>query len=165
MRMATDPDEDAGRLAAESLAVDDATGWFERLYVAARNGAAVVPWDRDGPNRLLAEWAEAHSIAGGGRRALVVGAGLGADSEFVAGLGFDTVAFDVSATAIETIRGRYPQSAVEYLAADLLDPPGGWRAGFDLVVESLTVQSLPDSIRPAAIARVAELVGPAGRWS
>ena len=161
----TNPEEETRRLAGESLSAQDATGWFERLYVAALDGAAVVPWDRDGPNRLLVEWAEAHALAGGGRRALVVGAGLGADSEFVAALGFDTVAFDVSATAIQTTRGRYSESTVEYLAADLLEPPAGWRAAFELVVESLTVQSLPDSIRPAAIARVAELVGPAGRWS
>jgi hypothetical protein len=44
----------------------------------------------------------------------------------------------------------------------LLDPPAGWRGGFDLVLESLTVQSLPRQLRPAAIARVRELVAPGG---
>lgn len=156
------PDEDAGRLAAESLAAEDPTGWFERLYVAAEDGTAVVPWDRDAPNRLLVGWAEAHGLAGAGRCALVVGAGLGADAEYIAGLGFDTVAFDVSPTAIRTTRGRYPDSGVEYLAADLLQPPDAWRRAFDLVVESLTVQSLPDPPRREAIFRVAEMVGAGG---
>src|SRR5207248_10448619 len=39
-------DADARRFAHESLAVDDPTGWFERLYMAAADGTAVVPWDR-----------------------------------------------------------------------------------------------------------------------
>jgi len=37
------------------------------------------------------------------RRALVVGSGLGDDAEHVASLGFDTLAFDVSPTAIANI--------------------------------------------------------------
>src|SRR6266496_2801357 len=139
----TDPDEVSRRLAAESLAAGDPTGWFERLYVAAEQGDTVVPWDRGMPHRLLVEWVEARGLTGGGRRALVVGCGLGEDAEYIAGCGFRTVAFDVSATAIETARTRFPGSAVEYLVADVLDPPTQWREAFDLVVESFTVQALP----------------------
>ena len=158
----TDPDEQTRRLAAESLATRDPTGWFERLYAAAEDGAAVVPWDRGEPHRLLVQWAQARGLEGGGRRALVVGCGLGADAEYVAGLGFDTVAFDVSATAVRTCRRRFPDSDVEYLTADLLAPPAHWREAFDLVVESLTVQSLPDPPRRDAIGRVRDMVGPGG---
>jgi hypothetical protein len=158
----TDPDEQSQRLAAESLAEGDATGWFERLYVAADAGEAVVPWDRGAPHPLLVEWAAARGLEGRGRRAVVVGSGLGQDAEYVAGLGFATVAFDVAATAIRSARARYPQSAVEYLTADLLDPPAQWRHAFDLVVESITVQALPDGLRPRAIAAVADLVASAG---
>ena len=64
-----DPDEQVRRMAAESLAVDDPTGWFERLYVAAEDGAAVVPWDRGAPHQLLVQWAQAGKLGGGGRRA------------------------------------------------------------------------------------------------
>jgi hypothetical protein len=158
----TDPVARAKRLAAEALADDDATGWFEQLYAAAQHGDAVVPWDRGAPHVLLTEWAQARDLNGDGQRALVVGSGLGADAEHLAGLGFDTVAFDVSPTAIATTRRRFPDSAVQYLAADLLDPPSEWRGAFDLVLESLTVQSLPDPPRRKAIARVAGLVGPGG---
>jgi hypothetical protein len=37
-----------------------------------------------------------------------------------------------------------------------------WRGAFDLVLEGLTVQSLPRQLRGAAIARVRELVAPGG---
>ncbi len=157
-----DPAEDARRLAVESLTENDPTGWFERLYAAAEQGQAGVPWDRGGPNQLLVQWAEARGLEGDGRRALVVGCGLGDDAEHVAGLGFDTVAFDVSPTAVRTARRRFPKSRVEYLAADLLDPPVDWADAFDLVVESLTIQSLPESLRRKVIDHVRGFVGRGG---
>jgi SAM-dependent methyltransferase len=158
----SDPDEQTRRLAAGSLADDDPTGWFERLYAAADRGEAIVPWDRGAPHRMLVEWAEQREVGGTGRRAIVVGCGLGADAEYVARLGFETVAFDVSTTAVRTARRRFPHSDVHYVTADLLDPPAGWREAFDLVVESLTVQSLPDPPRRDAIAAVGRLVAPGG---
>jgi SAM-dependent methyltransferase len=158
----TDPDEVSRRLAAESLAVDDPTGWFERLYAAADAGDTVVPWDRGAPHPLVLEWAESRKPEGEGRRALVVGAGLGFDAELVAGLGYETTAFDISATAVETARTRHPGSRVHYRTADLLDPPAEWSQAFDLVVESLTVQSMPVGPRAQAIRSVAGFVAPGG---
>src|SRR4051812_14441882 len=38
------------RLAAESIAAGDPTGWFERLYAAAERGQATVPWADLAPN-------------------------------------------------------------------------------------------------------------------
>jgi ubiquinone/menaquinone biosynthesis C-methylase UbiE len=141
---------------------DDPTAWFEELYVRAEAGEAVVPWARDEPNRLLVEWTGARGLSGGGRRALVVGSGLGDDAEHLASLGFDTVAFDIAPTAIAVARRRFPASPVEYVVADLLDPPAAWRRGFDFVLESITVQALPPSLHPSAIAAVADLVAPGG---
>ncbi|SCL48851.1 Methyltransferase domain-containing protein [Micromonospora citrea] len=152
----------ADRLSAESLAAGDPTGWFERLYTEAQRGDAVVPWDREAPHGMLVGWAAARGLAGSGRRAVVVGCGYGRDAEHVAGLGFATVAFDVSPTAVEGARRRHPRSAVDYRVADLFDPPAGWRHGFDLVVESMTVQALPVELRGAATAAVASLVAPGG---
>ncbi|AFU00760.1 methyltransferase type 12 [Nocardia brasiliensis ATCC 700358] len=153
---------DTKRLAAASLAQDDPTGWFEQLYVAAADGAAIVPWDAADPNALLVDWLERHERADGGMRALVVGCGLGRDAEHLAGLGFRTTAFDISATAIKTARERFPASQVEYTVADLLAPPAAWTGAFDLVVESITVQSMPPSVRATATANVAALVAPGG---
>jgi len=123
---------------------EDPTAWFDRLYTDAEAGRATVPWDRHAPHPLLATWAQTLTggLTGGGR-ALVVGCGPGDDAELVAALGFDTVAFDISPTAIRVARERYPASNVDYLVADLFDPPPAWRAAFDLVVEVYTVQALP----------------------
>jgi SAM-dependent methyltransferase len=142
------------------VTADDPTGWFERLYAAAAEGAAEVPWERGGPHPLLAEWARGRD--GAGRRALVVGAGLGDDAELLAAAGFDTVAFDISPTAVRTARERFPRSGVTYRTADLLDPPAEWREAFDLVAEAITVQSLPLSLRDRAIDAIASTVAPGG---
>lgn len=157
-----DPDEHSRRLAAQSLSDDDPIGWFERLYVQANDGEATVPWDRGTPNRLLVEWTRARGIEGAGRRALVVGSGLGDDAEHVARLGFDTVAFDISPTAIATTRRRFPDSRVHYRTADLLDPPAEWDGAFALVVESINVQALPERLHATAIANIAGTVAPRG---
>jgi SAM-dependent methyltransferase len=157
-----DPDERARELAGASLSAGDATGWFERLYAAAEAGQGVVPWDRGSPHRLLVQWAEQREITGDGRRALVVGCGLGDDAEYISGRGFRTVAFDISASAIRAARRRYPDSRVSYVVADLLDPPAGWQQAFDLVVESLTLQALPDPPRRDAIRHLGRLVAPGG---
>jgi SAM-dependent methyltransferase len=157
-----DAEEIAGRLAEESIVAGDPTGWFERVYAAAEAGQTAVPWDRGVPSRYLTEWAAARALTGQGKRALVVGCGLGDDAEFVAGLGFQTVAFDIAPTAIATARRRFPGSAVHYQTADLLNPPPDWQQAFDLVVESLTLQALPDPPRRDAIARLGGLVAADG---
>jgi SAM-dependent methyltransferase len=157
-----DPEEQASRLAADSLSLHDPTGWFERLYAAAASGDASVPWDRSQPSAALRRWAEDRRLSGAQRSAVVVGCGFGTDAEFIAGLGFDTVAFDVSPSAITAARDRHPGSVVEYFAADLLDLPGAWHGAFDLVVESLTVQSLPLSVRNETIANIGRMVKPGG---
>jgi SAM-dependent methyltransferase len=155
-------DEDTQRLAGESLAAGDATGWFERLYSEAQAGTAEVPWDRPAASALLSEWAARSRPGAVGRRALVVGCGLGRDAEFVAGLGFATTAFDISDTAVRVARERHPGTPVDYVVADLLDPPPSWRHGFDLVVESNNVQALPRTLREQAIAQIGTLVAPGG---
>ncbi len=153
---------DADRLASAALGAGDATGWFEQLYAEARQGRAVVPWERDAPQRLLVRWADARSPVGAGRPALVVGCGHGMDAEFVASLGFDTTAFDISESAVRTARERFPESSVHYRAADLLDPPAAWTGAFALVVESLTVQSLPRQLRAHASSNVGRFIAPGG---
>jgi SAM-dependent methyltransferase len=153
-------DRDADRLSAESLASGDPVGWFERLYAEAQRGTAIVPWDRGTPNAMLVEWAAGRF--GDGRTAMVVGCGLGRDAEFVRTLGFETHAFDVSPTAIETARARHLETAVRYEVADLLALPARWRRAFDLVVESHNVQSLPPELHAAASAAVASLVAAGG---
>jgi SAM-dependent methyltransferase len=177
--MQRDPDEDARRLAAESLAGGDATGWFERLYAGSETGETIVPWDAGRAHPLLVEWltdagsgpgAEGETRTpsgrelpeGKGRRALVVGCGLGDDAEYVASLGYETDAFDVSESAIRLAGERFPGTGVAYRTADLLNPPDEWRQAFDLVVEIMTVQALPEELHARATAEVAGFVRPGG---
>jgi SAM-dependent methyltransferase len=150
------------RLASRSIAAGDPTGWFDRLYAAGAGGEVPMPWNRHTPHSMLVQWAQAQGLSGTGRRAIVVGCGLGADAEYVAGLGYSTVAFDVAETAVHTARKRHPGTTVDYVAADLLNPPAGWLQAFDLVVEIITVQALPDPPRRTAIVNVGRLVAPGG---
>lgn len=150
----------ARQLAARSIANGDATGWFETLYAAGEQSTTTVPWADFAPNRRLVS-ALAGLTAGG--RAVVIGCGLGDDAEHVASLGYTTVAFDVSPTAIAGARRRFPDSTVEYVTADLLSPPPSWTGAFDLVVEAYTLQVLTGAARRTAFAQTARLVAPAGR--
>jgi SAM-dependent methyltransferase len=153
-----DPDIATRQLARESLEQDDPTGWFERLYSAAEDGRAVVPWDRGTAHVLLTDWVTTSQPDGTGKTALVVGAGTGWDAEYVADLGYDTTAFDISPTAVETAQRAHPDSKVTYQVADLLNPPADWHRAFDLVVEIYTVQALPIPLQPDATKQVGELV-------
>ena len=136
---------------------------FEAIYTGAEAGAAKPPWDYGAPRPQLVEWAEARYLAGGGREALVVGCGYGADAELLAKLGFRTTGFDFAPTAIAGARRKHPQTAVTYLVADVLDLPHQWQGRFDLVVESLTVQSMPPEQHTIAARNIAGLVAPHGR--
>src|SRR5215469_12039760 len=99
---------------------------------------------------------------GTGRTALVVGCGFGDDAEAVASLGFSVVAFDISPTAIDGARSRFPGSSVDYTPGDLLNPPASWRGAFDLVVEIYTVQPLHGTARTTALSMLPRLVAPGG---
>ena len=155
-------DEEGDRLAARALAAGDATGWFEQLYRAGATGEVSMPWDRRAPYWALVQWAEARGLEGAGRPAIVVGCGLGADAAYLARRGFRTVGFDISPTAIAEARERFSGTDVEFMVADLLQPPDAWTQAFDLVVEIITLQALPSSVREQARAHVAGLVAPGG---
>lgn len=152
----------ADELAAEAIGVGEPTTWFDRLYAAGVAGDVSMPWDRTAPQPLLEEWTRTTRAVGRGRRAVVVGCGLGADAAHLAGLGYETVGFDLSPTAVAQARARHAGSGAEFLVADLLDLPDEWEGRFDLVVEVFTLQALPDPPRRDAVPGVAGLVAPGG---
>jgi SAM-dependent methyltransferase len=157
----SDPDRAfARRLAAQALAAGDDTGWFEKYYAAAEQGTVAVHWVDSAPNRRVVAALDGQRGPG---NAIVVGCGSGEDAEYVASLGYTTVAFDVSPTAIALARRRHPNSAVAYVTADLLSPPRSWRGAFDLVVEAFTLQVLMGVARRIAVEQTAALVAPGGR--
>lgn len=135
---------------------------FEGMYAGAETGGARPPWDYGAARPQLAQWVEAQNLEGDGREALVVGCGYGADAELLDDRGFRTTAFDFAPTAIAGARRKHPETRVTYLVADVLDLPREWEGRFDLVVESLTVQSMPPAHHALAARRIAALVAPGG---
>jgi SAM-dependent methyltransferase len=150
-------------LAAEYIRKGDPLGWFEALYQEAKSGDSVIPWADLEPNPRLIEFWKAHPLETAGKRAIVIGSGLGDDAEQLAAWGFTTTGFDISKTAIEATKKRYPETRVEYVVADLFDPPPAWLRAFDFVLEIYTVQALPAELRPKAIEAIAQFVAPGGR--
>lgn len=151
------------RLAADSLKTGDPTSWFEILYQSAEGNTEAIPWAHLTANSLLMEWLTRHQGAGEGKRALVVGCGLGDDAEALSGAGYAVTAFDVSAEAIAWCQRRFPDSAVQYTVADLLALPDEWHGRFDLIVEAYTLQSLPEeALRVQAADQLARCLATGG---
>jgi len=141
-----EPDRTRARaLAAESRLAGDPIGWFEQLYQEHEQGQKVVPWADLGTNPNLLEF------PGAGKTALTVGCGFGDDAEQLAAWGFETTAFDISATAIRECGRRFPESRVKYVTSNVLAPPSEWTARFDFVLEVYTLQVLPAELRPQAM--------------
>jgi len=145
-------------LAAEFIRKGDPLGWFEALYREAEEGDGAVPWADREPNPRLVEYWRKHPIPGPGKRALVIGCGLGDDAEQLASWGFKTAGFDISKTAIEGARKRWAGTHVEYAVANLFDPPPSWLGAFDFVLEIYTAQALPAELRAKAIEQIAQFV-------
>ncbi|HXQ24820.1 MAG TPA: class I SAM-dependent methyltransferase [Candidatus Acidoferrales bacterium] len=149
-------------LAAEYIRKGDPLGWFEKLYQEAERGDAAIPWADLEPNPRLIDFWRAHPVETVGKRALVIGSGLGDDAEQLAAWGFKTTGFDISKTAIEASKKRFSKTQVEYAVADMFDPPSAWLRSFDFVLEIYTVQSLPAELRAKAIEAVSRFVAPGG---
>lgn len=150
------------QLSTEFYARGDYTGWFESLYDRADGDINAIPWADRTVNPWLVEWLAQRQIRGDRRSCLVVGCGLGDDAEYLAGLGFQVTAFDISSTAIAWCQQRFPDSAVNYQVMDLFNPPPEWHHRFDLVTEIYTIQALPAQIRPDAIAKIGAFVADGG---
>jgi len=134
---------------------------FEAIYANARNGG-LVPWDDHAPNPFLIEWIQREMRRGDNAPALVIGCGLGDDAEYLAAQGYDVTAFDISATAIQMCRERFPDSPVHYEVADLFALPAGWANRFAFVLECRTIQALPWQMSDDAMTAIAGCVKPEG---
>lgn len=154
--------ERARELAEEYVADDNPTEWFERLYAEGANEEAAIPWADFEPNPNLVEYLDRTTLSPSGKRALKVGCGLGDDVEELSDRGFDVTAFDIAPTAIEWCRDRFPDSSATYRVVDLFEAPEEWSRAFDFVLESYTLQVLPQSERRQAVRRIADFVTPGG---
>lgn len=150
-------------LANQSLKQSNPSGWFEILYSEANQDASQVPWAKLKIHPHLQDWLNESSFTTNNKSALVVGCGLGDDAEALQKLGFQVTAFDISSTAINWCKQRFPESQVNYLVADLFDLPSQWNQTFDLVVEIRNIQALPLKVRTEAIKSVGKLVASNGK--
>ncbi len=142
----------------------DGQGWFEEVYRSAGGDPARVMWADLEPHPGLAEWIGRSGNLYEGR-ALDVGCGLGDNAEALGQLGYEVTAFDLSATAIEWAKRRFPDTHVAYVVADLFDAPDAWQGAFDLVHETYTLQALMPGkgLREKAVRCLAGFVKPGGR--
>ncbi len=134
--------------------------WFEAVYELAGDDPAGVPWAGLAPHPVLGQWLAGRTLAG--LRALDVGCGLGDNAEALAEAGAKVTAFDLAPRAIDWAKRRFPETEVDYRAADLFDAPPAWRGAFDLVHELYTLQALPDALLPRAAHALASFVAPGG---
>jgi SAM-dependent methyltransferase len=178
-----DSDYDLKRVRTRELAAEfnekgDPLGWFDALYAESAGDIEKIPWADMTPNRFFKAWAESKGLKGEGRRAMVVGCGLGDDAKYLHDLGFKVTAFDISPTAIEWAKKVYGDADIRFEVADLFEPPESWvkaktppaaaggtgiTGAFDFVLEIYTIQPLPMEMRPKVIDSIAAFVAPAGR--
>jgi uncharacterized UPF0146 family protein len=151
------------KLAAEFAEKGDAVGWFDALYKEAAGDTEIIPWADLEPNPFFKQWAEKIGLKGNGRKAIVVGCGLGDDARYLWDLGFEVTAFDISPAAIEWARKLHQDTNIQFETADLFKPFSGWLAAFDFVLEVYTIQPLPIEMRSQVIDAVSEFVAPGGK--
>jgi SAM-dependent methyltransferase len=145
-------------MAEEARRRGNPSEWFDGFYRDAGGDSATIPWADGAVNPNLAAWLEENPRPGGGRKALVVGCGLGDDAEELARMGFEVTAFDIAPAAIDWCRKRFPETKVHYLAADVFQPPKEWRGQFDFIFEAYTLQALPPEYRDVAMKAIARLL-------
>ncbi len=138
----------------------DRKAFFDAVYNMADGDAAAVPWADLKPKDKIAEWLAKNP--GNGKAALDIACGLGDHAEALEGAGYKTTAFDISEKAISWATQRFPDTSVDYLAANLMEPPKDWKGGFDLVNECYTIQSVPPPLHDKFARAIAALVKPGG---
>lgn len=161
--MSEAPRQRAQRLLREHEERGEPCGWFDPLYRAANGDPAQVQWADLVANPHVVEWLDAQPPLRPALRVLDVGCGLGDTAEELARRGCVVTAFDLSPTAIDWCKRRFPASTVNYQTADLLALSPSWSGIFDLVVEVYTLQVLQPELRRRAQAALAQCVAPGGR--
>lgn len=151
------------QLSQKYLENNQPSGWFEELYTLANQNPDKIPWALLQPNPHLQQWLNQNDAKVSSQKAVVVGCGLGDDAEALQHQGYEVTAFDISPTAINWCRQRFPDSSVNYQTADVFNLPSHWQQKFDLVWECRTIQALPVNVREKVISSIVSLVNPDGK--
>jgi len=148
-------------MAKDHIDHNNPLGWFEDVYASAGGNELIIPWASLSPNSFMRDWLDEHPFPRG-KKALVVGCGLGDDAEDLDRRGFQVTAFDISPTAIQWSQERFVKTRVSYVVKDLFKAPASWKRSFDFIWEAYTLQSLLSPLREDAIERLAGWVAPKG---
>jgi SAM-dependent methyltransferase len=154
---------DPAKGGAERLADPLRRAWFEAVYALAEDDPARVPWANLAPHPLARTFIDFQARGLEGLRVLDVGCGLGDNAEYFSARGATVTAFDLVDGAVAWAKRRFPQSRVDYCAADLFAAPEAWRGRFDLVNECYTLQALAPALLPQALAALASFLAPGGK--
>jgi len=138
-----------------------ASEWFEDFYKQNEHSHKNIPWARQDVNPLLQIYLDKEIEHRG--KALVIGCGLGDDAYALVNAGYDTLAIDISQTALDIAQKRFSDANISFLKQDIFDMPDKYFEHFDFVFEALTIQSLPREFRSKMIKAVAESVAKEGR--
>ena len=141
-----------------AASTSDPLSWFEELYSSAQGDDNWIPWSDGSPSPFVVDWA----IGKPPGRALVVGCGLGEDAVFLDKIGWEVVAFDLSPTAVEWAKKRHEKTDINWVVADLLNPPDEWASEFELVLEVHILQAIPENIRHDAASKLPLFVAKGG---
>ena len=152
----------ARQIAAKFIQQNDPTGWFEELYSQAQGNSQEIPWADLTVNPNLAQWLDANHIQGDEQTALVIGSGLGDDAEALSKIGFEVTGLDIAPSAIAWSQKRFPTSKVKYVVADALKFEKTWENKFNFILESYTLQSVPDYIRQQIMKNITKYLRPLG---
>jgi len=137
--------------------------WFETLYSKSNEEGNGVPWANMSPHPLFKSWMNKNLNIGKGKTALVIGCGMGDDAIELESNGFKVTAFDVSNSAIELCKKRFPNSEVEFIQADLIKGISAWHRKFDFVLEIFTIQALPPKYENTLIKNISDFVSESGK--
>jgi len=129
-----------------------ASAWFDGLYEENKESQENIPWARQAVNPLLQSYLDEEAVHQG--KALVIGCGLGDDAMALVEAGYAVTAIDVSQTALDLAKERFPDANITFKKQDIFE----YDAQFDFVFEAFTIQSLPVAFREKMITAVANTV-------
>jgi len=133
-----------------------ASEWFDDIYKNNKETQENIPWARGAVNPLLASYLDEEKEHKGST--LVIGCGLGDDAKALEIAGYEVTAIDVSQSALELAKARFPESSIRFIKQDIFE----YAEQFSFVFEALTVQSLPIEFREKMIKAVAGTVAVGG---
>lgn len=137
-----------------------ASAWFDDLYKKNEHSHENIPWARQDVNPYLQTYLDEKRECKG--KALVIGCGLADDAYALRQAGYDTLAIDISQTALDMAQKRFPDAGIIFKKQDIFDMPDEYFEHFDFVFEAQTIQSLPREFRSKMIQAVAQSVAKNG---